>query len=735
MLPADAGFAFVTFYPAIVVCFYLCGSGPGALVAALSAIAAYQFFVPESEKLDHAIGESFAILTFLLSAFLIGLIVKRLQDYSTELKATYFTLQQSERRYHDMLEDQTEVICRFKADGIMLYINEAYCRLFGVTRENLLGHHWRPVVWPEDIPLVTEKLNSLSPSNPVVMVENRIFGASGEVRWGQFVNRAFFDTKGQLTEIQAVGRDITERKQLEDKLIASKHETEDLYDHAPCGYHSLGPDGTILRMNATELAWLGYSRDEVVGKMKIHDFYTPEGKELFQKTFPIFLRNGHIEDLQFDIVGKNGMLRQVMLSATAIYDDHGKFVMSRTVVYDISELKKVRENLEKTNRQLEEEIKLRKASESALLISREEYRKLVDTMAEGLVVCNSEGDITFVNEMFCKFINYSSAQIIGHPLPDFIKKPELLAEQQFLARHNNEELNQFEIELQGNSKRRIWAKISPRSLFDRYGTFVGYFAVITDISDHKKAERSLRRSQSELRLLSAQVMTAQEMERKRIASELHDGIGQTLSAVKFNIENAVQRLRAGATEEGLQQFDGIIPKMQRAVEDVRRIAMDLRPSILDDIGVLATLAWFCREFQSIYSHIRIEPLLDIREEDIPPPLKVAIFRISQEAMNNCAKHGAADCIDLSLVKTEHAIELSIEDNGQGFDYVEIRERIKDVTGGLGLGTMRERAEFSGGHFHIETAKGKGTQIHVVWPCRKEKQKPGLHQPGAPTSSP
>ncbi|MBT9098296.1 PAS domain S-box protein [Methylovulum psychrotolerans] len=119
----------------------------------------------------------------------------------------------SARRYLCVLEDQTEIICRFLTDGTILYVNDAYCRFFGKSRESLIGKTWQPTAWAEDLPLINAKLAMLSPAQPVVTIENRLIAADGSLRWGQFVNRGFFDANGQLLEMQSVGRDITEQKQ------------------------------------------------------------------------------------------------------------------------------------------------------------------------------------------------------------------------------------------------------------------------------------------------------------------------------------------------------------------------------------------------------------------------------------------------------------------------------------------------------------------------------------------
>lgn len=131
-------------------------------------------------------------------------------------------LRVSEMRYRSVVEDQTEVISRFRPDGSLLFVNEVYCRFFGKTTEALLGEQWNPVVVPEDLPMIQRLLRSLSAENPVVTMENRVYDAQGEIRWMQFVNRAIFDDAGRMVEIQSVGRDITERKEAEAALRESE---------------------------------------------------------------------------------------------------------------------------------------------------------------------------------------------------------------------------------------------------------------------------------------------------------------------------------------------------------------------------------------------------------------------------------------------------------------------------------------------------------------------------------
>lgn len=238
-----------------------------------------------------------------------------------------------------------------------------------------------------------------------------------------------------------------------------------------------------------------------------------------------------------------------------------------------------------------------------------------------------------------------------------------------------------------------------------------------EIVERQCIEEQLRRSENEMRLLSSQLLTVQEMERKRIASELHDGIGQSLSAIKFCMENALSLRVPPYNDQDIQLIKGVIPKMQTAIDEVRRISMNLRPSTLDDLGIIPTIAWFCREFRSIYSNIQLDTRIDIAETDVSVPLKTVIYRIMQEALNNIVKHAKAEYARIHLRKTDSAIELLVQDDGVGFDLDGSPALSKKSDKGFGIASMRERAESSGGAFFMTSGHKAGTVIHVSWPCQ------------------
>jgi signal transduction histidine kinase len=228
----------------------------------------------------------------------------------------------------------------------------------------------------------------------------------------------------------------------------------------------------------------------------------------------------------------------------------------------------------------------------------------------------------------------------------------------------------------------------------------------------------LRESEERLRCLSGRLLTTQEEERKRIGTELHDSIGSSLASVKFSLELERTKALQENKDEVVDLLDRLIPVTQSAIDETRRIHSGMRPPVLDDLGLIAAIGWYCREFQKSYPQIHIELEVDIEESEIPKSLKIVIFRIMQEALNNIAKYSKAEFVDLALYRTGDSVELAIEDHGTGFDMNAVLTR-DDCSRGLGLTSMKERASLAGGKLTIHSTPGEGTTIRGSWSINRE----------------
>lgn len=222
----------------------------------------------------------------------------------------------------------------------------------------------------------------------------------------------------------------------------------------------------------------------------------------------------------------------------------------------------------------------------------------------------------------------------------------------------------------------------------------------------------IRLSAYRLHQLANKLIQSQEDERKRVSSELHDGLGQILSALKYKIELAIIESESNSpSKNNNATLDDILNNVTVALSELRRISADLRPSMLEDLGILMTLKWFTNEYNKIYTKLNIDLQIDIMELEIPENLKSVIYRIIQESMNNVAKHSDAKNIFIMLAKSENGILLRIKDDGSGFDVNRIKKR---KTQGLGLKSMEERAVNSGAKFKLSSSALSGTIVQAFW---------------------
>ena len=459
LLPVDAGLVYLTFYWGVVVAFYLCGPGPGVLNVVLSGIAGVYFFSQPYSSFSVGPNGAVSLLVFSATSALIGLVVVKLQSASAAARKTLEALALNEGRYQAILEDQSDLICRFRADGHVIYVNEAYCRYFGASADDIVRGKWHPLVVPDDLAHIERELARLSPDNPMVVIENRVVVADGSVRWAQFVNHAFFDDGGALLEVQSVGRDITDRKSLEARLAESLNELQDLYENAPCAYYSLSGDGTILRMNETGLNWLGRTRDAVIGKLKLPDVLTPEGQALFAETFQKFKAEGSVSNLDFDLLSLGGDLRRVNASATAVTGPDGQFLMSRSVMFDITELSEARHALRQLAR---------------------EQDAMLDNDLVGIVKLRDRR-IIWANRATHRIFGYATGELTGRNTRQLYADDEAfeVLGHQVYARAGAGEVFRLQFEIMRKAGERVWIDASGTRMSANHEEWLWIFADIT----------------------------------------------------------------------------------------------------------------------------------------------------------------------------------------------------------------------------------------------------------------
>jgi PAS domain S-box-containing protein len=516
------------------------------------------------------------------------------------------------------------------------------------------------------------------------------------------------------------------------RIVQVKRQCESTMDTLPQLVALLDTHGHVIRTNLTLEKWNLGKVDAIQGvnlhemlhpscedwDCKLRSLYVQMSQQLGSDQHGEYVFYDHKMDryLQFRLSrypkSRRGHDTQEQAVASLVIEDISRQVHAERVLKNYNEeleqrLQERTLDLIRANAQLAEKLQDHIRDAETIKESEKKYTCLVETTLTGIYVIQNNR-LVFCNSRFSDIFGYPHNEIYQHELVQLF--PDELADTYTKpadAYQAPDPADWTVVKGMTRDGATLWLHRTLTRV-DCLGEPMIMGNVI-DITEQKKLEEALSRYHDQLRILSGKLMNTQEAERKRIASELHDSIGQSISAVKFSLENALRELGEKASQSDGTYLQNAIVKLRDTMEEVRRISMDLRPSMLDDLGLIATINWFCRDLQSLIPDIEISKKIEAAEKEIPADLKIVIFRIIQEALNNTVKHAHASHASILLKKADDTLELLIEDDGQGF-------AMEPESGGhrFGLDNMRERASLSGGRLTIESTQGTGTALRVSW---------------------
>src|SRR5215213_6609836 len=356
--------------------------------------------------------------------------------------------------------------------------------------------------------------------------------------------------------------------------------------------------------------------------------------------------------------------------------------------------------------ELEERIAERKRAETALRESEERYRELFENAKDAIYVHDLDGTYLSINRAAEKLSGYSREEIIGHNFKEFVA-PEYVryVRDSFWKKLAQQGETTYEVDVIAKDGRRVPIEVSSRAIYEN-GTLIGVQGMARDITERKLAQDALQ-------MFSRQLIQAQEEERRRIARELHDQIGQILTVVKMNL-HAVQQVVCQGSEAGSYVKDNI-EAVDEALRLVRDLSVELRPPILDDLGLTTALRWYVDRYTK-RTGLTVDIVIDLPDENerFSREFETACFRIAQEALTNVVRHAKATQVLLRLTRSREVLLLTVKDDGAGFDVERLRKRAPRVAT-LGLISMQERAHAAGGRVEIESAPAGGTEVRFSLP--------------------
>lgn len=491
--------------------------------------------------------------------------------------------------------------------------------------------------------------------------------------------------------------ELSLRRSVENALRESEERYRSLYNNTPAMLHSVDPDGRLVSVSEHWLDVMGYERNEVLGKM-ITDFYSEESRKLaIDVVIPEFFRKGYYKEVQYRFVKKNGEEIDILLSAIADRDSEGKIIRSLSVSIDVTERKRAEEALRIAKEELssyskELEMQVRKRTREITSIFK--YTPAVVYMKD------KEGRYMLVNSRYEELFGVRNEEIRGKM--DYEILPEDTAD---CFRTSDLRVMETKQDCQFTENIRhedgIHTYLSVKfPTYDETGAASGICAILTDITDLKKAQDQLKR-------LSGSIITNQENERHAIARELHDELGQVLTALRMDSVWIYERLKE-SDPKAAQRALSMCDLVDKNIQDVRNMAIRLRPGVLDDLGLVDALEWYTSDFERrtgitcIFEHYNVPAINET--------ISTAAYRIAQEALTNVARHSGANRADVVLQVDNGIMALLVADNGKGFSLPELSE-----SEGLGVAGMRERAGLVGGVVEVQSVIQNGARVSFKVP--------------------
>lgn len=483
--------------------------------------------------------------------------------------------------------------------------------------------------------------------------------------------------------IEALQAELAQRTEAERLLAESREESRMLFEHAPYPMWVVDLESLqFLDVNETAVRHYGYSREEFLA-MTIKDIRPPEDIPRLLQALQTVKDTPRAEGV-WRHRKKDGSLIDVELGLYSL--DYAGRRARLTVVNDVTESKRLLDRLTE---------------------SEERFRKVFDEAPIGMGIVGTDGRFLRVNGALCSMVGYAESELtvktfseITHP--DDLEHDLRLAQEVFEGIRRSYQIEKRYLTKSGGV---VWGHLTVAVLREGNGKPGYALGMIKNISERKRAE-AIR-----TRLLN-KIMVVQEEERRHVARELHDGIGQILTGLAVGLRS----LEDGTRPELL------VPQARRlrqvatdAVEEVRRIARGLRPSVLDDLGLEEALRQYVWDYIRSYGIEADVQFMGEKHSRLPNVVETALYRIIQEAMTNAAKHAAARHVSVVLHRGDSVVTTIIEDDGCGF---EGEGTVSGGPSGLGIPGMRERASLLNGTVEIESSPGKGTTIYVWIPVKE-----------------
>lgn len=608
----------------------------------------------------------------------------------TSTKRLEKEIERERQRFSDMFHQAPVTMCFLKGPHqIFENANELYYKFSG--RRNIIG---RPVreVFPEAAGQgIFELMDNVFNTGQIYNINERlvqlIVNDSGKLEdfYLNFMFQPYRNAEGEVEGIFYFGVDVTEQVAARKKIEESKKLYVDLIQNLPVAVYTTDAEGYLTLFNNEAVALWGreprVSVDRWTGSWKI---YNASGEQIPPEMSPMAICIKEARALQSEeiiIKRPDGRVCNIVAFPSPVFDTSGTLTGAVNVLIDITERKKVEEEFKKLS-----------------LIARKTIN--------AVIITSPDKKIEWVNEAFTEITGYSFPEAIGRTMADLLHGEKTDPAVVQLMNEKMKKQQSFEGELIKYTKsgQPFWVEIEVQPLFDANGVLTHFFEIETDITERKNAYEKLLRTENETRSFARQLNDKLEEERSRLAREIHDEFGQQLTGLKMSL-SSLQNLK-GKDEQAQQVVNDMIQGVEETIQSLRNFSTELRPGILDTLGLAPSIEWLCQEFEK-KTGVVCEVTCQNKSQRLGESLSIAFFRICQEALTNVSKHAQASRVEIRFVEEGKTLVLTVTDNGKGIQ----TEKLEDPFS-QGLIGMRERARLIGAILTITSRKNVGTSVQL-----------------------
>ncbi|MEJ8842520.1 PAS domain S-box protein [Lacibacter sp. H375] len=598
-------------------------------------------------------------------------------------------LKQSNSRFQRITSTTNDAVWEWDLQANSLWCNEMHQQLYGLTMEDPVPvkAEWVARIHPEDrYPILKMQDDALASDTNVFISEYRFRAGKGS-DYKYIFDRCYITRNENNEPILMTGSmmDITERKLAEENIIHSNQRFELIAKTTNDAVWETNLETGVSWGNEMHQKLYGLTLENEIPdfeawKMHLH----PDDRGWVIKSLDDALastENTWITEYRF--IKSSGEIVTVYDRTYIVRNADGKPVRMMGSMMDITE---------------------RKKAEDALLQSEEKYRTLVEQATDGIFIADQTGKFVIVNSAGLKLSQYTEEELSTLTIYDLSDPEELKTNPFRFEEMKSEQGARSERRLKRKDGSIVDIEINAKFLSD--GRFLAF---IRNITERKKAENELNSSYRAIRKLTSHLQNAREEERTHIAREIHDELGQQLTVLKMDMSWLTKKIKQLESQQLNDKAAEIVQMLNDTVNTVRRISSDLRPVLLDDLGLAAAVEWHLMEFGK-RSGIKTEFFTIESAIEIPRPIATGLFRIYQESITNIARHSEATEVMVELFVEDKEVTMAISDNGKGFDVTSIGK--KKTLGVLG---MQERTVMMGGTFRIKRNPVKGMKVEVHVP--------------------